>query len=283
MGIAKRDKIGTNSVSEISAIDSGPGSQPLGSSYFTLVRASWMELSRAQKGTSKSAPAYSRYINRRLGRAFAALAAPTGISPNQITLISAVATFAGVFLIAGAPISVPGGFLISLLLVLGYALDSTDGQVARLQGSGSIAGEWLDHCVDAIKTTALPLAVAVGLWRSGSQPEWVPFVALIGCVVASTTFFLMILTEQFRLRMGAAGLNTAKNGSGSGLRGWLVLPMDYGVMCLIFVLWGWSNLFVVVYALITVGATAFLVLAIFKWYRDVKTLVADSKAGPRHG
>ncbi|MGX1748727.1 CDP-alcohol phosphatidyltransferase family protein [Glutamicibacter protophormiae] len=246
-------------------------------SYGAQVAAGWRELSQAQKGASKSAPAYSRYVNRKIGRLFAALAVPLGISPNQITMLSALFTAAGILLIALAPMGLAVGIAAAVLLALGYALDSSDGQIARLQRSGSLAGEWLDHCVDAVKTSALPLAVAVGLYRSQIQPEWYLLVPLAACVIGASTFFLMILTEQFRLRLGVKGVTADNGAKPSIVRGLLVLPMDYGVMCWVFVLWGIPQVFLPVYALITLGAAGFLVLAMRKWFKEITALVRASK------
>ena len=38
-----------------------------------------------------------------------------------------------------------------VLLVLGYMLDSCDGQLARVSGKTSKFGEWLDHSLDIVK------------------------------------------------------------------------------------------------------------------------------------
>ena len=246
-------------------------------SYGAQMAAGWRELSQAQKGASKSAPAYSRYVNRKIGRLFAALAVPLGISPNQITILSALFTAAGILLIALAPMGLAVGIAAAVLLAVGYALDSSDGQIARLQRSGSLAGEWLDHCVDAVKTSALPLAVAVGLYRSQIQPEWYLLVPLAACVIGASTFFLMILTEQFRLRLGVKGVTADNGAKPSIVRGLLVLPMDYGVMCWVFVLWGIPQVFLPVYALITLGAAGFLVLAMRKWFKEITALVREPK------
>ena len=53
----------------------------------------------------------------------------------------------------------------SLLLATGYALDSADGQLARLKGGGRPAGEWLDHTVDMAKTVMLHGAVLIAWLR----------------------------------------------------------------------------------------------------------------------
>ena len=108
-------------------------------------------LAAAQKGHARGAPAYSVYLNRRLGRVLAAAAFRWGWTPNQVTAVSAAHTFVGIALLLALPVQWWSGVIVALLLVLGYAWDSADGQVARLRGGGSLAGEWLDHFVDAIK------------------------------------------------------------------------------------------------------------------------------------
>ena len=115
-------------------------------------------LATAQKSSS-GAPAYSRFVNRRLGRWAAAAAWVVGATPNQVTALSAVCTFAGIALVAAVPSGALVAVAVVLLLVVGYALDSADGQLARLRGGGSPAGEWLDHVIDATKIAVLHLAV----------------------------------------------------------------------------------------------------------------------------
>ncbi len=95
--------------------------------------------------------AYSRFVNRRLGRLLAAWATHRACLPNAVTAVSAGFTFSAVVLLAVLPPTWWLGITVALLLVLGYAFDSADGQVARLTGTGSAAGEWLDHIVDATK------------------------------------------------------------------------------------------------------------------------------------
>ena len=58
------------------------------------------------------------------------------------------------------------GVVVSLLLILGYALDSADGQLARLLGGGTPEGEWLDHVIDSAKLATIHLAVLVSLYRA---------------------------------------------------------------------------------------------------------------------
>ncbi len=234
-------------------------------------RETLARLTAAQKGTARSAPAYSRFVNRRIGRLLAAWAYRRGLSPNAVTALSAVCTFAGVAVLALAPPAVGTGVAVCLLLVVGYALDSADGQVARLTGTGSSAGEWLDHMVDATKVVALPLALLVGLHRSAAVPEPWLLVPIASAVVGSVQFFAMMLTEQLRRAHGVVS-TTRADGRRSWLRSVLVVPTDYGVLCLSFLLYGSPAVFVAVLALLTAGTAAFLALALPKWFRDVRAL-----------
>lgn len=234
-------------------------------------------LADAQKTAARSAPAYSRFVNRRIGRFLAAAAYMWGLSPNQVTGVSALHTFVGIGLLILLPPSWWVGLLVMLLLVFGYAWDSADGQVARLTGQGSPAGEWLDHVVDAIKVVTLPIALLVGLFRFEAVDTGWLVVPLVNAITSSVMFFAMILTEQLRRAHGVTSTATSA-GRMPWLRSVMALPTDYGVLCLVFILYGATSLFVVIYAAITLATLMFLMLALPKWFRDVRALKADQAA-----
>lgn len=227
------------------------------------------QLASAQKAAARGAPAYSRFVNRRIGRLFAAVAAAAGLTPDAVTGLSALATFTGVAVLAIAPAGLATGIAVTALLVVGYALDSADGQLARLRGGGSAAGEWLDHVVDSVKVVALPVALYLSLVRA-EAPAWALGVALGAVVVQSVSFFSMILTEQLRRAHGSVPL--AQAGSGSWLRPLIALPTDYGVQCYTYLLLGVLPVFVWVYAVIVVATAGYLALALAKWYREMRAL-----------
>jgi phosphatidylserine synthase len=239
----------------------------------------YRQLVEAQKPASRSAPAYSRFVNRRIGRVLAAVCWALGLSPNVVTAISAALTFSAILALALYPPSWQLGVAVSAALVLGYAFDSADGQVARLTGESSAAGEWLDHVVDATKAAALPLALAVGLYRSELVPEWWLLVPLAASVVGGVLFFAMILTEQLRRQHGSA-LHAPPEQQGRSLsRSLLVLPMDYGVLCLSFALLGWLPAFVVVYTAIVVATAGFLALAAGRWFSELRSFAPTVRVG----
>lgn len=227
-------------------------------------------LGGAQKAAARGAPAYSRFVNRRLGRLLAAGAAALGLTPDAVTALSALMTFSGIALLAAGPATVVTGAGVTALLVLGYALDSADGQLARLRGGGSPAGEWLDHVVDAAKVVSLPLAVLLALHRAQVDPAALA-IPLVAVVVQSVSFFAMILTEQLRRARGTVPL-AAVGGAGAWVRTLVALPTDYGVQCFVFLLLGALPVFLVGYGLIVAASAGYLALALVKWYREMRAL-----------
>lgn len=248
------------------------GAGLLKDSYIDVVR----RLASAQKGAARSAPAYSRFVNRKIGRLLAAAAYKAGLSPNQVTGVSALHTFMGIVLLILVPPSWWLGVVVMLLLVLGFAWDSADGQVARLTGTGSPAGEWLDHIVDAIKVVTLPLALLVALFRFEPVESIWLLVPLINAVTSSVMFFAMILTEQLRRAHGVTS-QAATGGRMPWLRSVMALPTDYGVLCLSFALYGATTVFIGIYALVTLATVFFLILALPKWFRDVRALAVSGQ------
>jgi phosphatidylglycerophosphate synthase len=235
------------------------------------LRATVARLSAAQKGAA-GAPAYSRFVNRKLGRLFAAVAFHAGLTPNAVTGISAAFTATGIALLALVPPSVPMGVAVAGCLVLGYALDAADGQLARLRGGGSPAGEWLDHMVDAAKASSLHLAVLIGLYRFETVDGWLLLVPLGYCVVDAVTYFGTMLNEALRAQHGVA-TRAARTGQRVGVgRSLLTLPTDYGLLACVFVLFGAPSLFVPTYTVLFLAAAAFLALASVKWFREMGRL-----------
>ncbi|GAA1440813.1 CDP-alcohol phosphatidyltransferase family protein [Leifsonia poae] len=248
--------------------------------YIDVVR----RLTAAQKPAARSAPAYSRFVNRRIGRYLAAWAYRAGLSPNAVTAISAVWTFVAIALLIVLPPSWGQGIAVAVLLLIGYAFDSADGQVSRLQGTSSPAGEWLDHMVDATKVSTMPLALAIGFYRFDVVPTLWLLVPIAFAIVSAVLFFGMILTEQLRRRTaGSVPLATEQPGRPSWMRALAVLPMDYGVLCLSFVLLGAVPVFVVVYTLIAAATTLFLLLAAAKWFRELRSWSPDTSATTQKG
>lgn len=236
----------------------------------------YRRLASAQKGHARGAPAYSVYVNRRLGRMLAACAFRWGLTPDQATLISALHTLAGLALLLALSPSVATGVLVAVLFALGYAWDSADGQLARLRGGGSLSGEWLDHFVDSFKIAAMHLVVLVALWsHTPLRDSPLLLVPLAFSVIGVVTFFGMLLNDLLKGKVGER--STHARGGGTFVRSLILVPTDYGLLCLTFALWGWLGAFIWVYTALCISNGVFLLLAATKWFREIRALEADGE------
>ncbi|MEU9759268.1 CDP-alcohol phosphatidyltransferase family protein [Streptomyces sp. NPDC001834] len=230
------------------------------------------ELRGAQK-TAKGVSLYSRHVNRPLGRLFAAAAYRVGLTPNHVTLLSALFTFASLASVAlvrpswGLAVAVCAG------LVTGFALDSADGQLARLTGRGGPDGEWLDHVVDCAKMILAHTAVLISFRRFFELPSERWLLLPLGFLFAAVlTFCAGLLREQLG-RAAALGGSTEGGGAPvrvSRARAVALLPADYGVFCLLFLLLGDPAAFRLGYAVLAAAHALFLVLFLVKWFRELR-------------
>lgn len=230
-----------------------------------------IRLKSAQK-SAKGVSLYSRFVNRPAGRYLAAGAHRVGLTPNQVTLISAAFSFGAV---AVAALASPGwatGLVVWLGLAVGFAFDSADGQLARLRGGGSAAGEWLDHVVDCAKLTALHTAVLISFYRHpghfGTAADGWLLVPLGFQLAAVVTFFGGLLTEQLKPKAAPGERATAP----STARAVALLPVDHGVFCLVFLLLGGGDAFRWAYTALGAAATLFLVAFLTKWFRELSAV-----------
>lgn len=105
-------------------------------------------------------------------RAIAAWLRPTRVRPNAVTLASAGSVLAACAVVAFAGTSLPANLSAAAALAIGLVLDTADGHLARLQGTASAFGRWLDSVLDEVGDMALHAAVAfAGFARSGN-PAW---------------------------------------------------------------------------------------------------------------
>ncbi|MGW7518139.1 CDP-alcohol phosphatidyltransferase family protein [Streptomyces sp. NPDC054796] len=104
-------------------------------------------------------------------------AARTRITPNQITwaalllgLVSAACFATGDWrwLVAGA-----------VLYHLSFVLDCMDGKIARLTGTGSVFGAWLDYVFDRIRVMACAVALMAGQYQRTGDTLYIWLAAVV--------------------------------------------------------------------------------------------------------
>ncbi|MCC5034734.1 CDP-alcohol phosphatidyltransferase family protein [Streptomyces sp. WAC 00631] len=232
--------------------------------------AALRELRGAQK-TAKGVSLYSRYVNRPAGRILAAAAYRAGLTPNQVTLISGAFSFAGVVALALVRPSWGLAAAVWAALVVGFALDSADGQLARLRKESSPAGEWLDHVVDAAKIAALHAAVLISFHRFFDLPGPGWLLVPLGFQSAALLIFTGGLLAD-KLKPRGATPAGAPAPPPSRLRAVALLPVDYGVFCAVFLLLGSETVFLAAYTALFVVHALFLVAFMAKWFRELTAI-----------
>lgn len=220
-------------------------------------------LGGAQK-SAKGVSLYSRFINRPLGRIIAAGAYRAGLTPNSVSGVSAVVTLAGLVVLVFVPPAIGTGLAVAVLLVLGFAFDSADGQVARLTGRSSPAGEWLDHVIDAGKMVLLHTAVLLALWRHVDLADGWLLVPLAYQAVAVVMFSALTIVDLISRTLPP---QTGPPPAPSNARALALLPVDYGVLAVSFALWGAPLLFLGCYAVLLVLNAIILTGFLIKWFR----------------
>lgn len=225
-------------------------------------RAAIRQLDAAQK-PGAGVPAYTRWVNRRAARIFAAFFGSIRSTPAVVSITSIVWTLAGLgaFLLLQPVSPVLAGIVAAVMLAVGYALDSADGQLARLQGTSSLQGEWLDHTLDAIRLPTVHLAVAAA-YLMAAQP--VPAVAAAVFSVFASAGFLSqnvggLLRDNARVERTQV----------RPMQSWILLPTDPGVLCWVFALWGAPVLFGVVYLLLMLANIAHMLLSSRRRWREL--------------
>lgn len=103
---------------------------------------------------------------RRLSRALA----PTWVRPNAVTLAASALFLGAASVAAFARPTMAANIATASALALALVLDTADGHLARLQGTASEFGRWLDSWLDEVGDMALHAAAAWSAYaRSGSS------------------------------------------------------------------------------------------------------------------
>ena len=168
-----------------------------------------LEALRSAQKPSRGTAAYSRLVNRPAGRFVAAVTHVLGLTPNGATAISATLSATGLLLLASLPPSWWLAVSVAVLLAAGYVMDSVDGQLARLRGSGTLSGEYLDHTVDCVKTATLHLAVLISWYRFPPVEERAWLLVPVAFVVVDMMSFFGLVTMPLLRRLHRVHETTA--------------------------------------------------------------------------
>jgi phosphatidylglycerophosphate synthase len=95
----------------------------------------------------------------------------TRVTPNQLTVAALILGLgAGAcFAVASWPWLLAG----AVLYHLSFTLDCMDGKIARLKGTGSVFGAWLDYIFDRVRVLACAIALMAGQYAATGNVAYV--------------------------------------------------------------------------------------------------------------
>ncbi|WP_435016457.1 CDP-alcohol phosphatidyltransferase family protein [Tundrisphaera sp. TA3] len=105
-------------------------------------------------------------------RLLARLLRPTRVRPNALTLGAGGLVLAASALVAFAPMPWASRWLAAGFLAAALVLDTADGHLARLQGTASEFGRWLDAVLDEMGDMALHAGIAYAAFVRDAHPAW---------------------------------------------------------------------------------------------------------------
>ncbi len=149
-----------------------------------------------------------------LARNIAGRLVATPIRPNALTLGAGLLMFAAAVLVASTPISPASRLVVAAALAIALVLDTADGHLARLQGTASPFGRWLDNVLDELADVALHGAIAWSSFVSTGQIGWL----VLGMVYLSGKYLFVVQSaagETLDREKGSISRLTIQNGTDS--------------------------------------------------------------------
>lgn len=109
-------------------------------------------------------------------------AAVPWITPTRLTVVAFLLGLAA----AGSFLQATTGWLLvgAALYHLGFVLDCMDGKIARLRGTGSMLGSWLDFLLDRVRVFVCVVALFGGMRQRTGEPVYL--------LAASVAIFLAL-------------------------------------------------------------------------------------------
>lgn len=158
-----------------------------------------------------------------------------------------------------------------MLLYFAYALDSADGQLARLLNKQSKTGEWLDHSLDAVK---IPLmhGVAIILIIENKMPGKLLIIFYLTVLSLASANFLSGILKSKLIKKHITENNYIEE-KNSTIRSILTLPLDYGIFALLFLFTYKSDWFILLY---NIWGIVFIVYSVLLFAKSWRELAKDA-------
>jgi hypothetical protein len=109
---------------------------------------------------------FNAYVMRPVAAVVVAALAPSGVTPNQLTLLNLALFVVGAVMLVAWP-SWRGGLAAVAVLEVSYCFDCADGMLARYKNLASKAGHLFDFFTDELKAVLLVASLSLRAWRAG--------------------------------------------------------------------------------------------------------------------
>jgi hypothetical protein len=163
---------------------------------------------------------FDRIFSRPLARLLVAFLRHTAITPNQVTVLAALAGIG-----TGISLALQSGIGASAFTLAYLVLDCADGQLARFRGGGGMLGRAADGLGDYV--AAVAMHVGLGVWLADSEgpilgPLWA---VAAGLAAAWASFLLDRYKRRYRGDMDDVGELTRAAAEAPGYRGRVIASL----------------------------------------------------------
>ena len=148
------------------------GGDPETAVIWRLDRPGALESADAELVRRRSYQPLGQYWSLAPARFLARILRPTKIRPNTVTTASFALMLISAILVATASATIPLHLATAACLAMALVLDTADGHLARLQGTASEFGRWLDAVLDEAADLILHAAVAWAAYMQTNHIAW---------------------------------------------------------------------------------------------------------------
>lgn len=194
VGIVEGTSLSTSDVETMVASRPAVRSSGVAGGVTDAVSAKAMERRLWASLGSSSDGAVDTYFNRPLGRFLSKALIHTPVTPNQVTVVSALVGLVSAYYFAQG--NYQAGIVGAILLQLSALIDCVDGDIARVVFKESPIGKWLDLGLDQVVHVAVFATIAVGLHRAAVDA---PVMALGISAVAGAVISFPVVVRARRL------------------------------------------------------------------------------------
>lgn len=164
------------------------GRDPESAVIWRLDRPAGLEGAEAELIRRRSYQPLGRFWALAPARGLARLLRPTRVRPNGVTAASAGLFLSGSAVVAFAADGLAAGLIAAGALSGALVLDTADGHLARLQGTATEFGRWLDAVLDELGDMVLHAAIAWAAFVRDGWPGWL----LLGMAYAAGKYVFVV-------------------------------------------------------------------------------------------